>query len=177
MKQKIVLFIITVAMLMSCFGVATFAGDPYDPSENPGDVIANPWAGLYEDPNETIPDIPWGDSTTKATTKASNNNVKAPGKAVIKKIYKKKYASKKIKMIVKKDKRAEGYQVAVFKSKKNAKKLVKPIYVKAFKKTKFTLKSKKFKKKKKLYVRVRAYKYPKVGAWSKVKRVKIKKKK
>jgi hypothetical protein len=99
-----------------------------------------------------------------------------PAKAVIKKIYKKKYASKKIKMSVKKAKNALGYQVVVFKTKKNARKLVKPIYQKSFLKTKFTLKSKKLKRKKKLYVRVRGFNHTKVGAWSKIKKVKIKKK-
>ena len=171
MKQKIVLFIITIAMVVSCMAVGAMAGTTDDQW---GDIIENPWAYLFQDSTGNPSDIPWG-FDSDVTTKASDANVKAPGKAVIKKIYKKKYAAKKIKMIVKKDKLAEGYQVAVFKSKKNAKKLAKPIYVKTVKKTKFTLKSKEFKKKKKLFVRVRAYRYPKIGAWSKIKKVKIKK--
>ena len=175
MKQKIVLFIITVAMLVSCMAVGVLADFPDD---NPGDVIDNPWADDFTETNETVTDIPWIDeSTTPAvTTKASETKEEPyPAKAVIKKIYKKKYASKKIKMSVKKAKNALGYQVVVFKTKKNARKLVKPLYQKTFLKAKFTLKSKKLKNKKKLFVRVRGFNHTKAGAWSKIKRVKIKK--
>ncbi len=169
MKQKIVLFIITVAMVVSTMAVAGAATT--DPDDQWGDIIENPWADLFHDETQDVTDIPWVGPTTKnpGTTEAY------PAKAVIKKIYKKKYASKKIKMSMKKTKGALGYQVVVFKSKKNAKKLVKPIYQKVFSKTKFTLKSKKFKKKKKLYVRARAFNHTKAGKWSKIKRVKIKK--
>lgn len=71
-----------------------------------------------------------------------------------------------------------GYQVKIYKTKKNAQKNKKAIAKKSSTKVKFTVKSKKLKNKKKLYVRARAYvkingkKY--YGKWSKVKKVKIK---
>ena len=183
MKQKIVLFIVMIALVVSCFSAVALADTTY--SSEQGDIVENPWGDEFRESNKPLgtgswefgPDIKQTNKKqTASTTEKAGNSVKTPGKAVIKKIYKKKYASKKIKLVLKKDSRAAAYQVAVFKTKKNAKKLVKAIYVKSFNKTKITLKSKKFKKKKKLYVRVRAYNYPKIGAWSKVKKVKIKKK-
>ena len=162
-------------MVVSCMAVAWA-----DINDGQGDISENPWPSEFQDSNETITDIPWEWDITTTVAKATEKVTKAeepyPAKAVIKKIYKKKYASKKIKMSVKKAKNALGYQAVVFKSKKNAKKLVKPIYQKSFLKTKFTLKSKKFKKKKKLFVRVIAFNNTKVGKWSKIKKVKIKKK-
>ena len=173
MKQKIVLFIITVTLVVSCMAVAGAATTIPDSNDDPGDIIENPWANLFPDETPNMNDFQWDGSTTKAAeTKAEPY----PAKAVIKKIYKKKYSSKKIKMSVKKAKNALGYQVVVFKTKKNARKLVKPLYQKVFLKAKFTLKSKKLKNKKKLFVRVRGFNRTKVGPWSKIKRVKIKKK-
>ena len=169
MKQKIVLFIITVTMVLSCVAVGAATNDPND---NWGDIIENPWADLFTETPGNITDIPWDGPTTKAP---ETTEEPYPAKAVIKKIYKKKYSSKKIKMSVKKAKNALGYQVVVFKTKKNARKLVKPLYQKAFLKAKFTLKSKKLKNKKKLFVRVRGFNHTKAGAWSKIKKVKIKK--
>lgn len=98
--------------------------------------------------------------------------VKKPGKAKV--TYAKKKSSKKVSIRLKKIKNAKGYQVAVYKSKKSKKALVK----KTYKKTKFTITSKKFKKKKKLYVKARAYnfktgkkkQYGKWSSWKKVKR-------
>ena len=106
--------------------------------------------------------------------------VKVPEKALIKKIYKKKKSAKKIKIKIKKIKDAKGYQVAIYKSKKKAKKNKKALVKKYVKyKKKITIKSKKLKKKKKLYVRARAYTLDGVkkvfGPWSKVKKAKIKK--
>ncbi len=172
MKQKIVLFIITIAMIVSCFAVV---GADNGTNDSPGDMIVNPWGHLFEDGAGTIDDFTWEAGKQKYTTKYQGQTEAVPAKAVIKKIYKKKYASNKIKMSVKKAANAVGYQVVVFKTKKNAKNLRKPIYVKSFFKTKFTLKSKKFKKKKKLFVRVRAFNYTKIGTFSKIKKVKIKK--
>ena len=101
--------------------------------------------------------------------------VKKPGK--VKVTSAKRKSAKKLKVKFKKVKGAKGYQLAVYKSKKTAKKnkgaLVKKTY-KKYKKT-YTVTSKKFKKKKKLYVRVRAYKLngkkKLYGAWSKIKKV------
>ena len=105
--------------------------------------------------------------------------IKVPGKAKVKKAIKKKKSAKKIKVKLKKLKGVKGYQVAVYKTKKKAKKNKKALVKKYVKKVKFTLKSKKFKKKKKLYIRARGFVYDGTarvfGKWSKVKKVKIKK--
>lgn len=91
----------------------------------------------------------------------------------------KRKSSKKIQVKLKKTKRAKGYQVAVYKSKKKAKKNRGTLVKKTYKKTTFTIKSKKFKKKKKLYVKARAYNFKtgkkkQYGKWSNVKKVKKK---
>ena len=114
------------------------------------------------------------------TAQGETTTVKAPGKAKIKKVYKKKRSAKKLKVKLKKVKGAKGYQVAVYKSKKKAKKNKKALVKKYTKKLKVTLKSKKLKKKKKLYVRARAYVLDangiKVfGKWSAIKKGKTKK--
>lgn len=122
-----------------------------------------------------------GQQPSEVTTKqAETTTVKAPGKAKIKKVYKKKRSAKKLKVKLKKVKGAKGYQVAVYKSKKNAKKNKKALTKKYTKKLKVTLKSKKLKKKKKLYVKARAYVLDgngiKVfGKWSAIKKRKTKK--
>jgi hypothetical protein len=115
-----------------------------------------------------------------ATVVPQETTVKAPGKVVIKKVYSKKKSSNKLKIKIKKIKSAKGYQVAVFKTYKKAKKKKGALLKKyvAYKKV-LTIKSKKLKNNKKLYVRVRAYKKngksKKFGKWSKIKKVKIKK--
>lgn len=200
MKQKIVLFIITIAMLVSCMAVAAYAGDSDD---HPGDIIDNPWGDLFTETYvpATLPEWESGsrvptESTTESeqkttqvsTTKSEQKTtqvsttvpepipaIQLPNKVTIKKIYKKKLSSKIIKIKVKKDKLAESYKVAVFKTKKNAKALVKAIQVKDFKKVKITLKSKSFKNKKKLFIRVCALNKAGAGDWSAIKKVKIKK--
>lgn len=193
MKQKIVLFIITIAMLVSCMAVAAYAGDSDD---HPGDIIDNPWGDLFTETYvpATLPEWESGSrvpivsttepehKTTQVTTTQVSTTVpepipavQFPNKVTIKKIYKKKLSSKKIKIKVKKDKLAESYKVAVFKTKKNAKALVKAIQVKDFKKVKITFKSKKFKNKKKLFIRVCALNKAGAGDWSAIKKVKIKK--
>lgn len=108
------------------------------------------------------------------TTKPS---VKVPGKTIVKKAIKKK-KSAKISIRLKKAKDAVGYQIAIYKNKKNAKKNKKAVKKQYTKKIKLVVKSKKFKKAKKLFVRARAYKLDgkkKVfGEWSKIKKVKLK---
>ncbi len=117
--------------------------------------------------------------TTKATTKKQGKKtvVKAPAKSKVKKAIKKKSA-KKIKITLAKANGAKGYQVAVYKSKKNAKKNKKAIAKKFFANIKIAFKSKKFKNKKKLFVKSRAYTLngnKKVfGSWSKITKVKSK---
>ena len=80
----------------------------------------------------------------------------------------KKKASARVKLTFQRVKGAKKYQVQISRTKRFKKILVR----KTVKKIKVTIKNKKLKNKKKLYVRVRA-----VGAkkWSKVKRIKIRK--
>lgn len=117
----------------------------------------------------------------ETTTVAPTTKVKKPAKAKIKKANVKKISDKKVKISLKKIKGAVGYQIAIYKTKKNAKKNKKALVKKTVKKRKFTIKSKKLKNKKKLFVKVRAYVLnangKKVyGKWSKIKTVKKAKK-
>ena len=120
------------------------------------------------------------ESTTVAPSESatSTDKVVKPAKAKIKKVAKKKKSAKKLSVTLKKVTGAVGYQVAVFKSKKDAKKAKKMLAKKFAKKVKVTLKSKKLKNKKKLFVRARAYvldnKTKVFGDWSAVKKVKVK---
>ena len=171
MKKRIALIIATV-LLVSTMGVCVMAEDA---GENPGQIIDNPWADptttSAETPTAIPPSVVPEDPTAVPV-------VRVPDKATVKKAVKKK-SSKKIKITLKKAKGAKGYQVAVYKTKKNAKKTVKALKTTYTKKVKFSIKSKKFKKKKKLFVRARAYTFDGTqklfGPWSKVKKVKIKK--
>ena len=109
----------------------------------------------------------------------STTSVKAPGKAKIKKIIVKKKAAKKVKIRLKNITGAKKYLVVIYKTRKNAKKNKKALVRRISKKTKITIKSKKLKNRKKLFVRVRAFKFDgnrRVnGKWSAIKRVRIKK--
>lgn len=118
------------------------------------------------------------ETTTAKSTSATTVKV---GKVKLKKVYAKKRSAKKLKIKIKKVKKANGYQVAVFKTKKLAKKAKKALVKKFYKKNKkiITIKHKKLKKlKKKYYVRVRAYvlkgKTKVYGKWSNIKRGKTK---
>ena len=136
--------------------------------------------------------VPSGDTTkapeTAAPTKAPGKpTVKPtdkckpvpPAKVKVKKATKKKSA-KKLTVKIKKLSGVKGYEVRVYKSKKNAKKNKKVIYKKLINKNKakLVIKSKKLRRKKKLFVRVRARKFDcgkyVFGALSKPKKVKIK---
>lgn len=114
------------------------------------------------------------ETTKNQSIKVTTSNIKV-ARTKVKKVTKKK-VSKKVKLTLKKIKGATGYKVQFSKTKKFKKVLV----TKNVKKTKVTIKNKKLKNKKKLYVRAKAYK--KVGnkkyyskKWSVVKKVKIKK--
>ena len=106
-------------------------------------------------------------------------SIKVPDKAKIKSITAKKKSSKKLKLSLKKIRKAKGYQVAVYRTKNHAVNNKKAIVKKFVKKTSVVITSKKLKSKKTLYVKVRAYKLDgkkKIyGKWSKIKKVKIKK--
>jgi hypothetical protein len=116
--------------------------------------------------------------TTKNPATTTAAQVKAPAKAKILKVNAKKKSSKKIKISLKKIANAKGYEIAVYASKKNAKKNKNALVTKRVKTLKATVKSKKLKNKKKLFVKVRAYtlngKTKKYGRWSDIRKVKVK---
>ena len=136
-----------------------------------------------ETTNETITtDNVTDNIDVTTTTKPVTSKYAKPSKVKIIKTYSKKKSSKKIRLSIKKVTGAKGYQMAVFKTKTNAKKnkhslVKKVIKQRNVKKIKYTIKSKKFKNKKTLYVRIRAYKrYDNTnayGKWSDVKKIKI----
>lgn len=98
-------------------------------------------------------------------------------KAVINSVKRK--SAKKIKISLKKVKGANGYQVAVYKSKTNAKKNKKALVKKFVNKRTVSINSNKFKNKKKLYIKARAYALKddgkkNYGKWSLIKSVRMK---
>lgn len=110
----------------------------------------------------------------------TTTKVKVPAKAKIRKVRAKKLSAKKAKLSLKRIKGAKGYQIAIYKTKKKAKKNKRAILKKFVKKVRVIVKSKKLKNKKLLYVKARAYvldaKGKKVyGKWSKAKKIKSKK--
>lgn len=113
-------------------------------------------------------------TTKKQSVETTTSNKIKISRAKVKKASKKK-SSKKISIKLKKIKGVKGYKIQISTTKKFKKVLVK----KTVKKVKFTIKSKKIKNKKKLYVRAKAYKIingkKHYGSWSKAKKVKIKK--
>lgn len=132
-------------------------------------------------PMETVPEGGRPVETTPAETTKKNVTTKAPetkvkvAKTKVRKASKKK-TSIKAKIWLKKIKGVKGYQVKISTTKKFKKsKTVTKIY----KKSKIIFKSRKIKNKKKLYVKARAYKVVNrrkcFGAWSKVKKMSIKK--
>lgn len=130
--------------------------------------------GAYKTSGKTtkveITDKPTVKPTTKPTVKPTTKPTKKPGKATVKKVVKKKKSAKKIKVTLKKVAGATKYQVRVFKSKKAKKALVTKIVTKL----KATIKSKKLKGKKTVYVKARAWNKAGYGAWSKAKKSKKK---
>lgn len=159
---------------------------PIDPSVKPGTTVEQEETTKNSELGETtgsntggVLSTPSGSGNT-TTVSSDTTKVKAPARAKIKKISTKKKSAKKVKISLKKTKRAKGYQIAIYKTKKRAKKNKKALVKKIVKKRKVTIKSKKLKNKKKLFVRARAYVLDangkKVyGKWSKIKKVKIKK--
>lgn len=128
-----------------------------------------------QDATTVAPTTAEQDATTVAPTTATKENVTKPARVKIKKVNAKKKSAKTVKISLKKTKGAVGYQIAIYKAKKNKKALVKKIV----NKRKVTIKSKKLKNKSKLFVKVRAYVLDPdgkklYGKWSKVKKVKIK---
>ena len=170
--MKIRLLIATI-LTIGMLSTVAFA----DASDNPGQEIDNPWAHLFTTtPSEQTTPSPAVETTDSIPSPVPA--VRVPDKVKVKKAVKKKSA-KKVKVTLKKIKGSNGYQVAVYKSKKNAKKDKKALVKKYTTKTKVVIKSKKLKKKKKLFVRARAYildgKTKYYSPWSKTVKVKIKK--
>lgn len=198
MKKRTVLLLTLSVIVMSFALVIPNTQSAYaarETTENPGDVVDNPWGDIFtsENPtgdleidvttdnkNSTSKDMTGNDiKTSKENTSKNTNNNKKIKKASIKKIYAKKISSTKLKVKIKKMTKIKGYQIAVYKTKKNAKRNKKAVIKKYTKKHTYTIKSKKIKGKKTLYVRVRAYasvgKRKVYGDWSKYKKVRIKK--
>ncbi|MCR5201671.1 MAG: CotH kinase family protein [Lachnospiraceae bacterium] len=127
-----------------------------------------------EDPTPSA-DVPTNSAVDPTPTAVT---VKKPAKVVVKKLTKKKKKDKKLVVKIKKPTKVSGYQIAIYKTKKNAKKNKKVLVKKIYKKASFTVKNKKLKNKKKLFVKVRAFnldgKKKVYGAWSKVNTVKAK---
>ena len=171
------------------------AGENEEPDKNPGVSTDGAKDGLYGDYKLGTGSTPIEKPTTgtaenptssnnNGSSNITNNNGNSANKSSqsvqgqsgsssrvlgvtsIKKATKKK-ASSKIKLTFKKVLGASKYQVQISTTKKFKKILVK----KTVKKVRLTIKSKKLKNKKKLYVRVRAFGAAK---WSKIKKVKIK---
>ena len=132
-----------------------------------------PTVAPTEAPTDKPTVVPTNKPTVKPTQQATTKKVTV--KRVKVKSASKKKVSAKVKISLKKVKGAKKYKVQVSTSKKFKKVLVK----KTVKKAKFTIKSRKLKNKKKLYVRAKAVKVVNkkvyTGKWSKAKRVKIKK--
>lgn len=171
------------------------AGENEEPDKNPGVSTDGAKDGLYGDYKLGTGSTPIEKPTTgtaenptssnnNGSSNITNNNGNSANKSnqsvqgqsgsssrvlgvtSIKKATKKK-ASSKIKLTFKKVSGASKYQVQISTTKKFKKILVK----KTVKKVRLTIKNKKLKNKKKLYVRVRAFGAAK---WSKIKKVKIK---
>lgn len=117
-------------------------------------------------------------SMIENTKKSEEVIVNKTSRVKIKKIFPKKKLSMKLKVSLKKISKVSGYQLKIFTSKKNAKNNKRAIVTVEFKSANKVIKSKRLKKQKKLYVKVRAYTFvlnKKVyGTWSKIRRVKIK---
>lgn len=145
-----------------------------------GDICTNPWEELFTgDPGDL--EVPSQETTTKdkevTTPKNTSSEIIKPSKGRVISATRKSKKAKKAKLTIKKVKGANGYQIQISASKKFRKILVK----KNIRKLKVTITSKNLKNKKKLYVRVKAYKLngkTKVwGKWSNKKVIKVKKKK
>ena len=140
------------------------------PTEAPTEA---PTVAPTEAPTDKPTVAPTNKPTVKPTQQATTKKVTV--KRVKVKSASKKKVSAKVKISLKKVKGAKKYKVQVSTSKKFKKVLVK----KTVKKARFTIKSRKLKNKKKLYVRAKAVKVVNkkvyTGKWSKAKKVKIKK--
>lgn len=174
--KKFIALLITITLAI---GTMTIYGASSSDANMDGDIHENPWSELFT----TIPpdlDVPTEKETTTkeeitTTKEITSKNKKTKQGKVISATRKSKKA-KRAKITIKKIKGAKGYQLQIATNKKFNKILVKRFV----KNRKITVYSKKLKNKKKLYVRVKAYRLngkTKVwGKWSAKKIIKIKKK-
>ncbi len=179
--KKAFIYVMVLTLAFGCIG--SCLAIPAKADEMDGDVIENPWSELFYD-DEKNSDLDLGGNTTQNPS-GKTDTTKMPTKKQItqfKKAMKTKVVSatkatkkaKKAKVILKKVKKATGYQVqySLKKKFKNAK-------TKTSKKKKIIIK--KLKARKKYYVRARAYGKMQgqegyiYSAWSKKKVVKVKK--
>ncbi len=156
---------------------STDEGETTTPNEIPSDDTTTSSEVPSDESSTTVAPTTQAPTVEPSTPKPTK--ITAPRSTSIR-YAKKQKAAKKIKLSIKRVKEAKGYQIAVYKTLKNAKKNKKAIYKKFVRSIKPTITNKKFKKANKLYVKVRAYKLngkKKVYAkkWSKVKKVRIRK--
>ena len=192
-------FIVTVKIAPKTINISQTSASVYENATlqltvnvGPDDVTDNSVKWYTDDPKIATVDstgMVKGISEGKTTIRVRTNDggleavceltvkipvVTPPAKTKVSKVPTKKLSAKKLKVKFKKVKDAKGYEVWVVTKKKAKKALVK----KFTKKPTITLKSKKLKNKKKLFVKVRAYKLDgkdKVfGKWSKAKKVRVK---
>ncbi|MCR5793054.1 MAG: CotH kinase family protein [Lachnospiraceae bacterium] len=135
--------------------------------------------GNSNDPKEPTPTAnPVKPTPTPGNDKPANDETQKLGKVTIKKVFTRKKSDTKIKLTLSKVKGAKGYQVCVYKTKKQAKKDTSALLKKNVKSVNVSVKSKKLKNQKKLFVKVRAYnksgKTTTYGAWSDIKTIKSK---
>lgn len=166
-------------------GAILFDMARYDQSSNPRAFSLNVNSddfvydiSMVKEPQEETTEEITTSGNEEISSEVETTGVKAPKKVKFAKIPAKKLFSKKVKLSIKKIKNVAGYTVQISKSKKFTDKQV--LVKKNVKKVSVTISSKKLKNKKKLYVRVRAYKVDAYGnkiygKWSGVKRIKVKK--
>lgn len=166
--KNIFTYILIACISLSLIGETGCAIVSASDLENWGDVVENPW-DTTPGSISPIPDLSMDDKEkpTEAedpTEDTGKENIKLKtfrkaGRVKVK-TAKKKKSSAKVKITLKKAvKAADGYKVWFYKTKKNAKKNKKVLAKITYKKNKktFTVKNKKLKNKKTLYVCVKAY--------------------
>ncbi len=138
--------------------------------EGQGDQVTPTQSPVAVTPSNTTPTV-----QTPAPAPAQTSS--GLSKATIKKVDKKKKSAKKLKLKVNKVEGAQGYMVSVFKSEDKANAATDSIIDSFSKKAKISINDKNIASKKKLFVRVRAYKITGnqmlFGDWSDVVKVKI----
>lgn len=175
MIKKIICTTIAVAFMFVALSNSSIVASDFD-----GDICTNPWADeFFTTPSDLEIDETTGSKeeiTTNNKETTSNIEKSSIGKTKVKKATKAK-KSNKLKLSLKKVKGVKKYFVQVSKGKKFTKKNI--LVKKTVKKVTITIKSNKFKNKKKLWVRARATKALKgkqyFGKWSPKKQVLIKK--